>query len=71
MIAATLTESELERYLQTHELRKFTDKTTVEREALRRELDEVRRSGIAFDDGEFDPEVRCVAVPVRDSYNFV
>jgi IclR family KDG regulon transcriptional repressor len=26
----------------------------------------VRRKGIAYDDGEFDPEVRCVAVPVRD-----
>ncbi len=33
---------------------------------LLRELDEVRRSGIAFDDGEFNHEVRCVAVPVRD-----
>jgi DNA-binding IclR family transcriptional regulator len=21
---------------------------------------------MAFDDGEFDPEIRCVAVPVRD-----
>ena len=26
----------------------------------------MRRSGLAIDDGEFDPEVRCVAVPVRD-----
>ena len=27
---------------------------------------EFRRSGIAFDDGEFNPEVRCVGVPVKD-----
>ena len=33
---------------------------------LLREIEEVRRSGIAFDDGEFNLEVRCVAVPVRD-----
>jgi len=66
VLAAAMTDAELERYLQTHELRKFTEKTTIERDALRRELEEVRRSGIAFDDGEFDPEVRCVAVPVRD-----
>jgi DNA-binding IclR family transcriptional regulator len=26
----------------------------------------VHRAGLAFDDGEFDPEVRCVAVPVKD-----
>ena len=29
-----------------------------------REIAEIRRSGIAFDDGEFNPEVRCIAVPV-------
>jgi IclR family transcriptional regulator, KDG regulon repressor len=38
----------------------------VEREALVRELKDVRRTGIGFDDGEFDAEARCVAVPVRD-----
>ena len=31
-----------------------------------REIEEIRRSGIAFDDGEFNAEVRCVAVPVKD-----
>jgi IclR family transcriptional regulator, KDG regulon repressor len=30
-----------------------------------REISEVRRSGVAYDDGEFDAEVRCIAVPVR------
>jgi DNA-binding IclR family transcriptional regulator len=33
---------------------------------MRREIAEVRRAGIAFDDGEFDSELRCVALPVRD-----
>jgi DNA-binding IclR family transcriptional regulator len=31
-----------------------------------REITEIKRTGIAFDDGEFNPEVRCVAVPVTD-----
>ena len=26
----------------------------------------LREDGIAFDDGEFNPEVRCIAVPVMD-----
>jgi IclR family transcriptional regulator, KDG regulon repressor len=39
---------------------------TVDPVLLRRDIDEVRRAGMAFDDGEFDTEVRCVAVPVRD-----
>ena len=44
----------------------LTPKTITEPERLRREIEEVARTGVAFDDGEFDPEVRCVAVPVRD-----
>jgi len=31
-----------------------------------REIAEVRRTGIAFDEGEFNLEVRCIAVPARD-----
>jgi DNA-binding IclR family transcriptional regulator len=31
-----------------------------------REIAEIKRTGVAFDDGEFNPEVRCVAVPVTD-----
>jgi IclR family transcriptional regulator, KDG regulon repressor len=41
-------------------------KSIVEREALLREIEDVRRKGLAFDEGEFDPEARCVAVPLRD-----
>src|SRR5471032_2793489 len=66
VLLAALSPSQLERYLETCEFRKFTAKTIVERDALRREIEEVRRKGLAFDDGEFDPEARCVAVPVRD-----
>jgi DNA-binding IclR family transcriptional regulator len=66
VLLAALAASQLERYLELCELRKFTAKTIVEREALRREIEEVKRKGIAVDDGEFDAEVRCVAVPVRD-----
>ncbi|MBK5105156.1 MAG: IclR family transcriptional regulator [Burkholderiales bacterium] len=66
VLLAALSASQLERYLQTCELHPFTAKTIVERGALLRELDEVRRKGLAFDDGEFDAEARCVAVAVRD-----
>ncbi len=65
-LLAALAPSQLDRYLATTELRPLSPHTTVEPERLRRQLEEVRRDGIAFDDGEFDPEVRCVAVPVRD-----
>jgi IclR family KDG regulon transcriptional repressor len=56
----------LDRFLDRVELRTFTPKTISQRGPLKEQIEEVRRSGIAVDDGEFDPEVRCIGVPVRD-----
>ena len=66
VILATLRPDQLERFLARVELTPSTDKSITETETLMREIEEIRRSGIAFDDGEFNVEVRCVAVPVRD-----
>lgn len=66
VLLAALTPAQIERYVAGHELRRFTPKTIVERDALVREIEDVRRTGIGYDDGEFDAEARCVAVPVRD-----
>jgi IclR family transcriptional regulator, KDG regulon repressor len=66
VLLAAFSPEQLDRYLDSHELRPFTAKTIVERDALRREIETVRRNGIGFDDGEFDAEARCVAVPVYD-----
>jgi len=66
VLLAALSPEQADRYLSGRELRRFTPKTIVEPDALLRELKDVRRTGIGFDDGEFDAEARCVAVPVRD-----
>ena len=66
VLLADLGADQLERFFATHELRRFTAKTVCDAEALKRELASVRRDGIGFDDGEFDAEARCVAVPVHD-----
>jgi IclR family transcriptional regulator, KDG regulon repressor len=66
VLIAALTPEQRERFVARHELRRFTPKTIVESDLLLRELAEVHRSGIGFDDGEFDAEARCVAVAVRD-----
>jgi len=66
VLLAALSEAALERYLDTHELRRFTPRTIVERKALKRAIAAVRQNAIGYDDGEFDAEVRCVAVPVHD-----
>lgn len=66
VILAALRSDQLDRYLARIELKPLTSKTITDPQRLRREIDEVRRAGIAFDDGEFDHEVRCAAMPVRD-----
>jgi IclR family KDG regulon transcriptional repressor len=66
IILAALRPDQLDRYLDRIELKSLTAKTITNPQRLRRELQEIRRAGIAFDDGEFDNEVRCAAMPVHD-----
>jgi DNA-binding IclR family transcriptional regulator len=66
IILASLRHDQLERYLERVELKPSTEKSITEISVLLREIAEIRRIGLAFDDGEFNTEVRCVAVPVRD-----
>jgi IclR family KDG regulon transcriptional repressor len=66
VILASLPRDQLESYLDRKPLTAFTPKTITDRELLVREIDKARASGIAYDDGEFNAEVRCVAVAVRN-----
>jgi len=66
VLLAPLNDAQIRQFLGSQPLRKFTPKTIVDRDALLREIEETRRKGIAYDDGEFDAEIRCVAVPVHD-----
>jgi len=66
VMLAAMPQDKLEQRLANYELKAFTPNTIVERERLLQELIEVRRSGLAFDDAEFHPELRCVAAAVRD-----
>jgi IclR family transcriptional regulator, KDG regulon repressor len=66
VVLAALRPEHFERYLARAELKAFSPKSITEIEPLRREIADVRKNGIAFDDGEFDTELRCVAVPVHD-----
>ena len=66
VILAALRPDQLDRYLDRIELKALTSRTITSQQRLRRELQDVRRTGIAFDDGEFNNEVRCAAMPVYD-----
>jgi IclR family KDG regulon transcriptional repressor len=65
-ILASLHPDQLLRLLKRAGLKPSTEKSITEIRVLVREIEEIRRTGIAHDDGEFNLEVRCVAVPVAD-----
>jgi len=67
IILASLRPDQLKRFLERVELTPSTKKSITDPNVLLREIAEVRRSAVAVDDGEFNAEVRCMAVPV---YNF-
>ena len=71
IILSSLSESDLQRYLERHPPVALTPRTITERELLDAEIARVRETGFAYDDGEFNPEVRCVAHGVRDFTNKV
>jgi len=57
-------EEELEALLGGIEMTRFTERTIVEPARLREELRAIRARGYALDDGEYEPNVVCLAAPV-------
>jgi len=66
MLLSFLAEDDLDRLLTKIELASYTPNTITDPAALKRELAEIRKRGIAHDRCELDVHVRCVAVPVLD-----
>ncbi|UPG73702.1 IclR family transcriptional regulator [Roseomonas gilardii subsp. gilardii] len=44
----------------------FTNRTIVDGTALRQELQAIRMRGYSIDDGEHEPDLRCVGAPIRN-----
>jgi IclR family KDG regulon transcriptional repressor len=63
---AYMTDEELENYLPTKELKRFTPNTITDRDELKKHLQEVAELGYAIDNEELDIGVRCVGAPIRD-----
>lgn len=61
----------LELMFEHQPMEKFTDKTLTDVSSLRKELQRVMALGYAVDDQEYQPDVRCLAAPVRDNRGVV
>jgi IclR family transcriptional regulator, KDG regulon repressor len=65
-ILAALPPDQLAALLKRTGLKPSTEKSITEMPVLLREIEEIKRTAIAFDNGEFNLEVRCIAVPVKN-----
>ncbi|MGB6663227.1 MAG: IclR family transcriptional regulator [Xanthobacteraceae bacterium] len=65
-ILAALPPDQLAGLLRRTGLKPSTEKSITEISVLLREIEEIKRTAIAFDDGEFNLEVRCIAAPVKN-----
>lgn len=61
-----LSDEVYEEYVAEIDFEPVAPSTLRDAAALRPQIERVRRDGVAYDDCEFNPEVRCMAAPVRD-----
>ncbi|KAF0220401.1 MAG: IclR family transcriptional [Geobacteraceae bacterium] len=63
---AYMTDEELEHYLPSKELKRYTPNTVTDKEELKRHLKVIAEQGYALDNEELDIGVKCVGAPIRD-----
>lgn len=66
MLLSELPPKRRESYITSGKLRRYTEKTITEPDALRVELERIAKQGVSTDDQEFLSGVVCLAVPVCD-----
>jgi IclR family acetate operon transcriptional repressor len=66
MLLSELPPRRREAYITSGKLRRYTEKTITEPDALRVELERIAKQGVSTDDQEFLSGVVCLAVPVCD-----
>lgn len=67
MLLASLSQDEFDTRVDGRDLTALTPAGVTGHDALRAQLAAVRDTGLATEHGEADPDVSCVAAPVRDS----
>ena len=63
---AQYNEQQLDQYIETKGLTRYTDYTITDPKVLREELSKIRERGYGMDEQECEPGLRCISVPLRD-----
>ncbi|MFU0832510.1 MAG: IclR family transcriptional regulator [Oscillospiraceae bacterium] len=64
LLLAFQSEKWLEDYLNATPLYKYTENTIVDKDCLKRELQQIRRQNYSIDNREHHPDVVCIAAPI-------
>jgi IclR family transcriptional regulator, KDG regulon repressor len=59
--------AELDEVIKKQSFYKYTEATLITEEALRADLDMIRKEGVAFDREEHEPGIICIAAPILSS----
>lgn len=71
VLLAYLPQDELDNILKQKGLPQFTSNTITNVEIFKRHLARIREEGVAYDFGELEPLVNCVAAPVKNHVGHV
>jgi IclR family transcriptional regulator, KDG regulon repressor len=63
---ANMSEKELQGYINSVVFKPRTPNTVTKVEELKKQIKQIRRDGIAYEDEEHDPGMRTVSAPVKD-----
>jgi IclR family KDG regulon transcriptional repressor len=66
-----MTDEGIDRLIKAQELKARTRHTITDPHRLKRELEVIRKKGIALDNEELDLGVKCIAAPIKDRSNAV
>ena len=66
ILMCCLNDAAIQRYYSQYGIR-YTETTIMTVEDMKEELNRIRRSGYAVDNGEYMPEIRATAAPVQDA----
>lgn len=59
---------EAQHAITSRPLKRYTEKTITDPKKVLAELDEIRRVGVAYEEGEVVIDVSCIACPVKDPF---
>jgi len=67
MFLANFKQEQVLAFIQKYGLPRYTDTTITNPDELISHLEQIRLQGYAFDKGEHEPDVRCIAAPIYNS----